>query len=237
MSCRTRPSSTRIIIGQFPRIFFMHSRLSDRSARKREAILKAATELFLRREYAGTSMEDVASAASVSKQTVYKHFSDKQTLFREVALGSVGHVGSDFQAEVAAAAEATDVRAALQDLARSYVSAVVKPDVLRRRQLVLREAGRFPDIARKYHDGGPRRTIGALATAFARLTERGGLAIDDPQMAATQFAFLVIGEPLDTAMFRGVGRGRSRRDLNALADAGVEVFFAAYGTKLSSATR
>jgi TetR/AcrR family transcriptional repressor of mexJK operon len=215
----------------------MDSRLSDRSARKREAILEAATELFLTREYAGTSMEDVAYAASVSKQTVYKHFSDKQTLFREVALGSVAHVGTGFQAEVAAAAEATDVRAALRDLARSYVTAVVKPELLRRRQLVLREAGRFPDVARKYHDSGPRRTIGALAAAFARLAERGELVIDDPRVAATQFAFLVIGEPLDAAMFRGVGRSRSRRDLQALADAGVEVFLAAYGTKLSSVTR
>ena len=88
--------------------------MSDRSTRKREAILDAATELFLTREYAGTSMEDIASAAAVSKQTVYKHFSDKQTLFREVALGSVEHVGSEFQAEVAAAAEATDVRVALE---------------------------------------------------------------------------------------------------------------------------
>src|SRR4249920_3680583 len=105
--------------------------MSNRSARKREAILEAATELFLTREYVGTSMEDVASAASVSKQTVYKHFSDKQTLFREVALGGVGHVGSEFQAEVAAAAEATDVRAALRGLARSYVNAVVKPELLR----------------------------------------------------------------------------------------------------------
>jgi AcrR family transcriptional regulator len=51
--------------------------------------LEAATELFLIREYGGTSMEDIASAAAVSKQTVYKHFKDKQTLFREVALGSV----------------------------------------------------------------------------------------------------------------------------------------------------
>jgi TetR/AcrR family transcriptional regulator, mexJK operon transcriptional repressor len=211
--------------------------MSDRSTRKREAILDAATELFLTREYAGTSMEEIASAAAVSKQTVYKHFSDKQTLFREVALGSVEHVGSEFQAEVAAAAEATDVRVALRDLARSYVNAVVKPELLRRRQLVLREAGRFPELARKYHDGGPRRTIGALASAFARLAERGKLVVDDPQVAATQFAFLVIGEPLDTSMFRGVGRRRSRRDLNALADAGVEVFLAAYGTRLSSVTR
>jgi TetR/AcrR family transcriptional repressor of mexJK operon len=205
--------------------------MSDRSTRKREAILEAATELFLTREYAGTSMEDIASAAAVSKQTVYKHFSDKQTLFREVALGSVGQVGSAFQAEVAAAAEATDVPSALQELARRYIDAVLNPVLLRRRQLVLREAGRFPDLARKYHESGPRRTIEVLTTAVAHLAERGQLAIDDPRVAATHFAYLVIGEPLDTAMFRGAARRRTRRELHALADAGVNVFLAAYGRK------
>jgi TetR/AcrR family transcriptional repressor of mexJK operon len=205
--------------------------MSDRSARKREAILEAATELFFDREYAGTSMEDIASAASVSKQTVYKHFSDKRTLFRQVALGSVGQVSGAFGAEVAAAAEAFDVPAALFDLARRYVNAVMNPVLLRRRQLVLREAGRFPDLARKYHETGPRRTIDVLTTACARLAERGELVIEDPRVAATQFAFLVIGEPLDTAMFRGAGRRRTRSELHALADAGVEVFLAAYGRK------
>ena len=112
-------------------------------------------------------------------------------------------------------------------LARSYVKVVTNPVQLRRRQLVVREAGRFPDLARRYYDSGPRRTIGALTTAFAQLAERGELQMHDPRLAATQFAFLVIGEPLDTVMFRGVGR-RSRRELNAIADAGVEVFLAAY---------
>jgi TetR/AcrR family transcriptional regulator, mexJK operon transcriptional repressor len=205
--------------------------MSDRSARKREAILEAATELFFDREYAGTSMEDIASAASVSKQTVYKHFSDKRTLFRQVALGSVGQVSGAFGAEVAAVVDASDVPAALFDLARRYVTAVMNPVLLRRRQLVLREAGRFPDLARKYHETGPRRTIDVLTAAFARLAERGELVIEDPRVAATQFAFLVVGEPLDTAMFRGAGRRRTRSDLHALADAGVEVFLTAYGRK------
>lgn len=203
--------------------------MSDRSTRKREAILRAATELFLTREYVGTSMEDIAVAAAVSKQTVYKHFSDKQTLFREVALGSVEHVSRDFQSQAAAVAEAPDVPAALRNLAQSYVHAVMNPVVLRRRQLVLREAGRFPDLARTYHESGPRRTISVLATAFARLASRGELVMDDPRLAATQFAFLVVGDPLDTAMFRGAGKGRRRRELDALAEAGVEVFLAAYG--------
>ena len=112
----------------------------------------------------------------------------------------------------------------------------MNPVLLRRRQLVLREAGRFPDLARKYHESGPRRAIHVLATAFDRLSERRELLVDDPLLAATQFAFLVVGEPLDTAMFRG-GRRRTRRELNSLADAAVEVFLAAYGRNRESSRR
>jgi TetR/AcrR family transcriptional regulator, mexJK operon transcriptional repressor len=149
----------------------------------------------------------------------------------------VGYVGGAFQAEVAAAAEAPDVPSALHELARSYLSAVMNPVLLRRRQSVLREAGRFPDLARKYHQSGPRRTIEVLATALHRLAERGELAVDDPRVAAMQFTYLVVGEPLDTAMFRGPRR-RTRQELNALADAAVEVFLAAYGrTEESSRLR
>ena len=213
-----------------------YERRSGRSARKREAILQAATELFWIHEYAGTSMVDIAVAAGIEADRV-QALQRQANLFREVALGSVEHVSRDFQAQVAAVADATDVQTALWDLARSYVKAVMNPVLLRRRQLVLREAGRFPDLARRYHDSGPRRTIGALTTAFAQLAERGELQMHDPRLAATQFAFLVIGEPLDTVMFRGVGR-RSRRELNAIADAGVEVFLAAYeGAKQSTRLR
>src|SRR4029453_17475406 len=226
----TRPSSTSRIIGSISKISFMTSAIADRSVRKRDSILEAATELFLAREYAGTSMEDIAAVAAVSKQTVYKHFSDKETLFRKVALGSVVEVGAAFQAEVAATGEASDVPLARRELARSYLNAVMNPVLLRRRQLVLREAGRFPDLARKYHESGARRMVDVLTTAFARLAKRGELVIEDPRVAATHFAFLVVGEPLDTAMFRGVGR-RPRRQLHLLADAGVEVFLAAYGRK------
>src|SRR5258708_3987725 len=53
-----------------------------RSARKRQAIIEAATTLFLEQGYQGTSMDDIAAVAAVSKQTVYKNLADKQPLFR-----------------------------------------------------------------------------------------------------------------------------------------------------------
>jgi hypothetical protein len=49
-----------------------------RSARKRAAILDAATHVFLEKGYLGTSVDEIAAVASVSKRTVYQHFGDKQ---------------------------------------------------------------------------------------------------------------------------------------------------------------
>src|SRR6478672_1234307 len=63
-----------------------------RSARKRRAIVDAATTAFLRGGYLGTSMDEIAAAAGVSKQTVYKHFADKKRLFSEIVTSMVDEV-------------------------------------------------------------------------------------------------------------------------------------------------
>ncbi|MFJ8036491.1 TetR/AcrR family transcriptional regulator [Streptomyces sp. NPDC096032] len=38
--------------------------------------------------YAGTSVDDIAKLAAVSKQTVYKHFANKEKLFAEIVLAT-----------------------------------------------------------------------------------------------------------------------------------------------------
>jgi AcrR family transcriptional regulator len=52
-------------------------------AATQEAILIAATQLFMERGYEGTTVADVAERAGVSRATVFWHFSDKGGLFRE----------------------------------------------------------------------------------------------------------------------------------------------------------
>jgi len=64
------------------------------STRKRKAIVEAATTTFLQKGYLGTSMDEIATLAGVSKQTVYKHFADKEALFSELVTATVAEAGS-----------------------------------------------------------------------------------------------------------------------------------------------
>ena len=200
-----------------------------RSARKRSAIMEAATTLFLRKGYQGTNLDEVAAQATVSKQTVYKNFDDKQRLFSDIVLGITERAGDRFQAMTLALQDTDDLEKDLTEFAREYVALVVQPQALRLRRLVIGESGRFPELARTYYERAPDRAIAALASCLRRLAERGLLRVDDPQLAASHLAFLILSIPLDRAMFYGDDARFSATDLERFADEGVRVFLAAYG--------
>jgi AcrR family transcriptional regulator len=80
------------------------SRREMYSEATRAALLEEATTLFAERGYAGTSLEDVASASQVTRGAVYHHFASKQALFEAVLDLQEARV----TAEVIAAATAPD---------------------------------------------------------------------------------------------------------------------------------
>jgi TetR/AcrR family transcriptional repressor of mexJK operon len=70
----------------------LESRKESRSASRRRLIMEAATAVFLKMGYLGASMDEVAATAALSKQTVYKHFADKDRLFRACVLATTDEV-------------------------------------------------------------------------------------------------------------------------------------------------
>ncbi len=199
-----------------------------RSTRKRRAIVEAATEAFLRSGYLGTSMDEIAAAAGVSKQTVYKHFADKERLFSEIVTSTVSEASDPVHDEVRHLQDSGDLDADLRDLARRQLALVLQPRILQLRRLVIAEAARFPDLGRAFYEQGPGRTIAALATAFERLAARGLLHLDDAGLAAAQFNWLVMSAPLNQAMLLGDYDAPDPSDLDRWADDGVRTFLAAY---------
>jgi TetR/AcrR family transcriptional repressor of mexJK operon len=204
---------------------------AGRSARKRQAIIEAATALFLEHGYQGTSMDDIAALAAVSKQTVYKNFADKQQLFGDIVLGAAARADAFIAALPRVLAETDDLAAGLRALARQYLATVMQPRLLQMRRLIVAESGRFPDLARTYYQRVPEHVMTGLAVQFGDLADRGLLRIDDPAVAARHYAFLVLGLPLDRAMFLGLDHGMSAAELDRQADEAARAFLAAHGPR------
>ncbi len=61
-----------------------------RRARKSEAIMQVATDLFSNRGMPNVSMDDVSEAANVSKMTIYKYFGSKEQLVVEIIKSEFG---------------------------------------------------------------------------------------------------------------------------------------------------
>ncbi len=202
---------------------------AGRSARKRRAILDAATEVFLREGFAGASMDAIAARADVSKPTVYKHFADKQHLFAQIVGDTIDNFTEPFHDEVVNLKDCGNVAEHLRDLARRLLAAVLQPRLLQLRRHVIGEARRFPELGRTYEQRGPDRAITALTTAFERLAEQGALRLDDPALAAAHFNWLVLAIPLNHAMVCGDDQPPGKTERERYVDGAVHVFLAAYG--------
>ena len=200
-----------------------------RSVRKRSAILDAATTLFLRNGYLGTSMDEIAALARVSKQTVYKHFADKESLFSAIVTAAVDAAGDPVLEDASALGDSEELEAELRAFARGQLWQVTQRRLLQLRRLVIGEANRFPELGRAFFERGAGRSGAALTAAFERLMARGLLRADDPELAAAHFNVLVIGAPVNRAMLLGDDAIPTEAELDGYAEGGVRAFLAAYG--------
>ncbi|WAL45101.1 TetR/AcrR family transcriptional regulator [Rhodococcus pyridinivorans] len=163
----------------------------------RSTILDAMRELLHERDWSAVTMSDVARAAGISRQTLYKEFSSRQGLAQGYALRLV----DEFVDAVADSvyAHVGDARAALVDgftfffeasaadpLVQSLLSGEAKPDLLRlittdAAPILERGAGRLTEtfhhswIAASESDAGIlARTVVRVALSFVSMPPASG---------------------------------------------------------------
>ncbi len=168
-----------------------HSARSGRpkSEEKRAAILKASSELFLEKGVQGTSMDAVAKRAGVSKQTVYSHFKNKDTLFRACIQNKVETYGFGETDLVGG----EDLHEALLTIVRQFVSLLFDPEVIAMHRVVMGESAGYPRIAAMFYEDGPARTKATVRKFLERQTRQGKLKIDHLNYAAVQLLNMAVG--------------------------------------------
>jgi TetR/AcrR family transcriptional repressor of mexJK operon len=86
----------------------------------------------------------------------------------------------------------------------------------------------MPELAQRYYEQAPARTLAAFAECFGRLHDRGLLHVPEPPKAAEHFAFLIVGRCIDQALFSGGSQVLGAVDVDDHVRAGVQVFLSAY---------
>ena len=208
----------------------MENNVETRAARKDREIIEAATAAFIAKGYDGTSMEEIATKAGASKQTVYKHFTDKETLFTEVVESTASQTNDIVESVTMLLSEAKFMEGGLQQLARRMTTALMDDELLKLRRLIIANADRMPQLGRSWYEKGFERMLASVASCFQKLTSRGLLQTSDPRLAASHLFGMLLWIPMNEAMFTG-RNPRSKADLERHADASVEAFLAAYGVR------
>jgi TetR/AcrR family transcriptional regulator, mexJK operon transcriptional repressor len=199
------------------------------SDRRHREIREAAIGIFLARGYEGATMEEIAVRSGVSKQTVYKHFTDKQHLFADIVLSTTDDMSSLVGLIAERLPETSDLSNDLEHLAESFLVALMQPRVLRLRRLVISSADRFPEISTVWYERGFEQALAALAGSFRALADRHLLVVEDATAAAEHFVGMLFWIPVNKAMFTGDDDYAATHDLVAVARSAARAFMNAYG--------
>src|SRR5699024_6961448 len=151
--------------------------------------------------YVGTTTDQLAAAASVSKQTLYKEFGDKEGVFAALIQFACDRVDDPFAPLVERMQDIPSAEEAIDLMAAQFTRSIMSPYVQRVGRLGIAEAARFRQLGLLYWEGGFLRVIDSISRCLGILGDRGLLDIPDTRLAAHHFAGLLLWIPGNQTMF------------------------------------
>jgi AcrR family transcriptional regulator len=197
--------------------------IGDEDNAKRRQILAGASKVFMDLGFDGASMGEIARAAGVSKGTLYVYFADKSRLFEAIVQEETleqGRVAFNFD-------PGRDVGTTLREFGQAYIEVLCRPGGGSAIRTVMAIAERMPDVGRRYYENVLEKTINRLAAYLqAHVTAR-ELAIDDCQLAASQFMLTCQAALFLPLIFQAAPPPSTERMVEVVESA-VRMFLAAY---------
>src|SRR6266571_3713282 len=148
----------------------MDQRQNTRAQPTRERLRAAAHRLFLRQGYLATSIDAILAEADISsKETLYRHYANKEALFVDV-LSHLTMEQPGFSEKLAALPPPHDLpslQEALTQLSRKILSMMSQPGYLPLVRMIIAEAPRFPQLGTLFFSTVTARGL-AIITALLR---------------------------------------------------------------------
>jgi AcrR family transcriptional regulator len=200
--------------------------IQEEDSSKRRQILDGARKVFMDLGFDGASMGEIARAAQVSKGTLYVYFADKCALFEAILEQEAlqhGQVAFNFD-------PARDVETTLKDFGRAYNRLLCRPGGGSAIRTVMAIAERMPDLGHRYYARVLDKSINRLSDYLNAHVASGDLAIDDCDLAASQFMELCKASLFLPFVFQAAPAPSEER-MSEVVDSATRMFLAAYRAK------
>ena len=195
-----------------------------RTESKREAILEAASHVFLESGFEGASMAEIAARVGGSKATLYGYFPSKEDLFIEVMHDAAKrHCDRIF---AALENDGDDLRLALQRFGERMLTVLCQESAVQARRAIIAESGRS-DIGVRFFEGGPKKGTAELGRFLALQMEKGKLRPSDPIVAAHHLMALLDSETITPRLF-GIEKKLTKGYIREAVSRALETFLAGH---------
>jgi TetR/AcrR family transcriptional regulator, mexJK operon transcriptional repressor len=188
-------------------------------------LLDIAAEVFIAEGFAAATTNRIASLAGASKTTFYSRFPTKEDLFLAVIERRMSRV---FE-KVAKFPACDTLDETLRTFSLNLVRIALSPEQISLIRMINMESGRYPELAKRFYENGPKRGEEALAAYLATHIKLGDLRGGDALVMARHLMSLVTGSPVRWFVLGFDAEPISERSLKKHIDAAVRVFLSAYG--------
>ena len=165
----------------------MEDRANRRTQQTRERLRTAAHRLFLRQGYLATSVDAILAEAGISsKETLYRHYANKEALFADV-LSHLTMEQPGFSERLMALPAPHDLQSlhqALTTLAREILTMMNQPGYLPLVRMVIAESPRFPELGSLFFSAVTQRGLSLILRLLQSAREQRLIADVDLEAVA-----------------------------------------------------
>lgn len=186
---------------------------ADELERRKLKVMEVATDMFVGRGYAATTLLDIAKKAGVATRTLYQHFGDKEAIFREVIFAR-----DTAKIDPPVLEKGEDLVAALRKTAHYSYEVALRSRSIELMRLMIAESARFPELMSKVASAIFTRFTSNVANLFRQLADQGLIPAGDHDQSAELFVDLLLGNRTVMIYFGWTSAAPTEKDIEVKID-------------------
>jgi TetR/AcrR family transcriptional repressor of mexJK operon len=193
---------------------------------KSDQIIEIAGELFMSKGFHATRMEDIAELARMSKLTLYRRFPNKESLFVAVIRSKCDRHLPD---ELFDVFDQKPPIEAIFTFTKALISLIFSEEPVSMYRMLGSVAKTNPELTKLFYESGPKPIKAQLREKLKKLSDKGLLKIDDPQLAQEMLTSMIQGSDMHAQLFLNIGKKPRTTEIDSLAKKITKNFMRCWG--------